>query len=953
MSPSVVHPSGGTALAIKGSFGRGVFYCRVGTIGPIAASSVDAGTVECVAPARDEGAAVVTVASGFGDVHRRGEVSLAYELPRVKKADEDKPPEPEVAAVVPFAGPLGGGSPRVRRRQGAHRARLLVHRVWRRDGPVARGVLRFGHRRGAPGESSRVGGCARAPRVSAACSRTSRTSTKVPSAEPAVVGTDGGATITLVGASLGSGRTARTACRIGTLGPIAASYAGGYRFECRAPATIIGTRTVAAGTHDGSAWTAGGSLLATHAPRGVFASPPATPSGTDVLPAAVSFFGLWLHKSPGGGFESSSVSIVDAGSDSRFVAVRIDHSRHASALSFDNLGGVHAFVERFAAPKVRSVASFGGGIEGGSLAYVFGGDFDDFNSASCVFASRSHGFDVLPASAVSVAADVVSGALIRCETPALVDGMAANMFGYGGGDASLHVMHRGGLAVSPDGGYVVGTTHALDQGDVPGGRVGVGRYGPTRHRGGGGRVDPVAPVAGSRYGGSAPGWRRRRLARLDPSAPVATREGGAFTDVECVVPAGLGAVDVRIFSQRSVCLPRSPRAAPNGGVGAFAYATEGRVYDALPGSFGPGFGRTGSEVAVLGAGLTLPRGAAVACLVDGDATRALSATSSSAVNVRRPARSERLCRRRRLGRGGFGSTSRSQSPRTYASSPSAVDAGGGGVLSLHGVDMHRAVGFTFGGDDGAMVSSALGVVVSSALAVVEAPGAGKVVNQPAGAVVAVAVAVGATRGGPIGYDAAGPAPPSSASVWLTPRARSSACRPRAAPRGAARRFPSRSFPSSRVARDPTATLPARRPRSAGSARSGPCGDGTTAPGASSASPSRTCRVRSRRTRRRGRMRAPAGTLAAPGDWRFCRNFGRCFRKCGNSQRLGVLVLRVSVRPRRAVRDVDAVRLGRLARGTSRARGSVRLRRRRVPRRRRGPLAIETSPRGRARLESRR
>ena len=28
VSPSVVHPSGGTALAIKGSFGRGVFYCR-------------------------------------------------------------------------------------------------------------------------------------------------------------------------------------------------------------------------------------------------------------------------------------------------------------------------------------------------------------------------------------------------------------------------------------------------------------------------------------------------------------------------------------------------------------------------------------------------------------------------------------------------------------------------------------------------------------------------------------------------------------------------------------------------------------------------------------------------------------------------------------------------------------------------------------------------------------
>ena len=84
------------------------------------------------------------------------------------------------------------------------------------------------------------------------------------------------------------------------------------------------------------------------------------------------------------------------------------------------------------------------------MTYVFGGDFDfDDITTSCVFASRAGGFDVLPASAVGVVADVVSGALIRCETPALVDGAAAPMFGYGGGDASLHVQHRGGLAVSP------------------------------------------------------------------------------------------------------------------------------------------------------------------------------------------------------------------------------------------------------------------------------------------------------------------------------------------------------------------------------------------------------------------------------------------------------------------------------------------------------------------------
>uniref|UniRef100_A0A7S0KFR1 IPT/TIG domain-containing protein n=1 Tax=Micromonas pusilla TaxID=38833 RepID=A0A7S0KFR1_MICPS len=767
VSPSVTHPSGGTALAIKGSFGRGVFYCRVGTIGPISASSVDAGTVECVAPARDEGAAVVTVASGFGDVHGRGEASLAYELPRVKKADEDKPPEPEVAAVVPFAGPLGGGSP--------------VYVVGKELTALASSFIEFG---GAMAPSHAVSSAlviVEAPPGShlgsVAVHGTEGLSGRFAyvedvdefTAEPAVVGIDGGATITLVGASLGSGRTARTACRIGTLGPIAASYAGGYRFECRAPATVPGTRTVAAGTHDGTAWTAGGSLLATHAPRGVFASPPATPSGTDVVPAAVSFFGLWLHAPKPGGFESPSVSFVDAGSDSRFVAVRIDHSRHPSALSFDNNPGVHAFVERFAAPKVRSVASFGGGIEGGSLAYVFGGDFDDFNSASCVFASRSHGFDVLPASAVSVAADVVSGALIRCETPALVDGMAANMFGYGGGDASLHVMHRGGLAVSPTAvAWSAQPTPWIKETYPAGGSASGGTVLRVTAAG---AVESIQSRQSRGVGtvGVHQGKRAAAACAFGSIGPVATREGGAFTDVECVVPAGLGAVDVRIFSQRSACLPRSPRAAPNGGVGAFAYATEGRVYDALPGSFGPGFGRTGSEVAVLGVGLTLPRGAAVACLVDGDATRALSATSSSAVNCDVPPGPSGFVVVAVSDAAGSVQLTRSQSPRTYAASPSAVDAGGGGVLSLHGVDMHRAVGFTFGGDDGAMVSSALGVVVSSALAVVEAPGAEKVVNQPAGSV--VAVAVGATRGGPIGYDAAGPAPPSSASVWLTtPRA---------------------------------------------------------------------------------------------------------------------------------------------------------------------------------------
>ena len=180
VSPSVVHPSGGTALAIKGSFGRGVFYCRVGTIGPIPASSVDAGTVECVAPARDEGAAVVTVASGFGDVHGTGEVSLAYELPRVKKADEDKPPEPEVAAVVPFAGPLGGGSPCTSSARSSPRSpprsSSLAAR-WPRRTPYP-----------PPSSSSRrprVRSSGRwlctDPRVSAACSRTWRTSMKVPS----------------------------------------------------------------------------------------------------------------------------------------------------------------------------------------------------------------------------------------------------------------------------------------------------------------------------------------------------------------------------------------------------------------------------------------------------------------------------------------------------------------------------------------------------------------------------------------------------------------------------------------------------------------------------------------------------------------------------------------------------------------------------------------------------
>ena len=168
-----------------------------------------------------------------------------------------------------------------------------------------------------------------------------------------------------------------------------------------------------------------------------------------------------------------------------------------------------------------------------------------------------------------------------------------------------------------------------------------------------------------------------------------------------------------------------------------------------------------------GRGLTLPRGAAVACLVDGDATRALVATSSSVACDVPPGPSGFVVVSVSDAVGSDQTFDRSQPPRTYAASPSAVDAGGGGVLSLAGVDMHRAVGFTFGGEaDGAIVSSALGVVVSSALAVVEAPGAGKVVHRPADAV--VAVAVGATRGGPIGYDAAGPAPPSSASVWLTP-----------------------------------------------------------------------------------------------------------------------------------------------------------------------------------------
>ena len=116
------------------------------------------------------------------------------------------------------------------------------------------------------------------PRVSAACSRTWRMSMKVPSpwsppsSEP-----------TAARRSPSSApRSARVEPR-GRLAESARSVPSRRRTReatgssAGRPRRSSGTRTVAAGTHDGSAWTAGGSLLATHAPRDVFASPPATP----------------------------------------------------------------------------------------------------------------------------------------------------------------------------------------------------------------------------------------------------------------------------------------------------------------------------------------------------------------------------------------------------------------------------------------------------------------------------------------------------------------------------------------------------------------------------------------------------------------------------------------------------------------------------------------------------
>ena len=78
------------------------------------------------------------------------------------------------------------------------------------------------------------------------------------------------------------------------------------------------------------------------------------------------------------------------------------------------------------------------------------------------------------------------------------------------------------------------------------------------------------------FGGSGGGGAAVACA-FGSLGPVAARGGGAFTDVECVVPAGDprgSAAGVRIFSQRSVNLPGSPRAPKSGVIGGGAMGSE-------------------------------------------------------------------------------------------------------------------------------------------------------------------------------------------------------------------------------------------------------------------------------------------------------------------------------------------------------------------------------------------
>ena len=767
--PSVTHPSGGSTLVVTGSFSAGsAFNCRVGTIGPIAGSRVDAGTVTCVSPAHDEGVAVVTVSSGLGDTHRRGEAALSYELPRVKKADEETPIAPYVASVVPFAGSLGGGSPVYV--SGSELFALVDSFI--EFGPglmapahvVSSAVLIVE----APASIDFIGSVAVHGTDGLSGRYTYVEELEDFTVEPTRVGIDGGATITLVGASLGSlGRVSRVACRIGTVGPIAASYAGGHRFECQTPATVRGTRTVAAGTHDGSTWTTGGAVLATHAPLNAFASPPATLGGSHAPHESVLFFSLWLDTQYSRGATQYS---LDAGSDSRFVAVRVG----TPAV------GVNVFVERFAAPKVRSVAPSGGGIEGGSVAFVLG-EFDA-ETTRCVFAARTGGFDVLPASAVGVDAHVVSSALARCETPALADGAAAPMFGYGGGDASLHLQHRGEQAASAAAlAWSVARTPWIKEtypsgGSAAGGTVvrvtSAGAVESIQSR----KLTKSAGRAGM-FGGSGGGGAAVACA-FGSLGPVAARGGGAFTDVECVVPAGDprgSAAGVRIFSQRSVNLPGSPRAPKSGVIGGdFSYTTEGRVEGTLFASDGASDGA--SIASVLGWGLTPPRGGFVSCVVNGDEpSAALKPFTDSAVACDVPPGPSGFVTLSLSDAVGSVTMTRSQRPTIYAAAPNAVSSAGGGVLSLSGVDVHRAVAFTFGatteglGDgDHAVAHHGTWRLVSSALVLVEAPGAAVLGASPD---VTTSVTVGAKYGGATGFDASGPSPLTSTAVWLTPTRR--------------------------------------------------------------------------------------------------------------------------------------------------------------------------------------
>ena len=428
---------------------------------------------------------------------------------------------------------------------------------------------------------------------------------------PARVTVRGGASavVSIVGGGAPSWRHA--ACKIGTVGPVAAAPADATdddaaAFACLLPAGRRAERAFSRRRGRDATWSEAPAPLTYVAhPRVDVVSPSVALVG---VPVAVTLRGAGLSDASCAsaprvagdeyrlGFVLRCVSTSFPGA-SAFVAIRVTDPTAGDTLDF--FARETSSFARVSAPRVVAAVPRVGGGEGGAVTHLVGARFDSPASAGALLCVFSRDADRAGATEFASSATLASSAVARCETPPL-----APIVGIGGGEVSV-ALALGETTASTRATYASAptpwiTAAAPFDGAAEGGTVVVVAVGGAVERSI--AEDAKRPIRFRfRFGsGSDASARAAGACGFGVVGPVATRAASRGGEVECVSPAGAATrvVPLRVAFRDGFHAPSSPRATGSP-VREFAYLPAKRaesIFVAIPAS-----------TRVVGWGLVAPR----------------------------------------------------------------------------------------------------------------------------------------------------------------------------------------------------------------------------------------------------------------------------------------------------------------------------------------------------------